>query len=325
MKEETRTAVKHEYEHAAPTVMHDPEQDMTVLARWLHRGMKQGPKFWFLAGGVVVVVVLISTLVSGLSAGRSTASKAWGELDAAQTPGQKKEVAEAHPGTQVARIARLQAASEYFFTATRDLPANREAAGPQLQSALEQFREVAKEAPKDSSEALAAAFGIARTLEARNELPEAIEAYQAVASGWPGTEKAKEAQALADRLKDPEVVAFYKELYTYKPPAAALPPGLNGLPADHPPLGGPTVPGGPLSTSDLLKSLTSPPVGSTLPMPTTSPSSAIPGPAPIDLEPPPLLVPPSAKPEAAPAKAAEPAKSGDLPKDVFTPPAQPKS
>src|SRR4051794_3001398 len=97
MKEDTRTAVKHEFEHAAPTVIHDPEQDMTILARWLHRGMAQGPKFWYLLGGVVVVVVLVSMLASGLAAGRSSASKAWTELNAAQTPSQKVEVADAYP------------------------------------------------------------------------------------------------------------------------------------------------------------------------------------------------------------------------------------
>jgi hypothetical protein len=306
MKEDARTAVKHEFEHAAPTVIHDPEQDMTILARWLHRGMAQGAKFWYLLAGVVVVIVLLSTLVTGLSAGRSSVSKAWSELNAAQTPSQKVEVAETYAGSEIARVARLQAASDYFFAATRDLPGNREAAGPQLQKALEQFELAAKEAPKDSPEALAAAFGIARTHEARNELPEAIEAYKAVASGWPGTPEAAQAQTLAERLKDPEVVAFYKELYTYKPPTASLPPSISGLPADHPPLGGPTMPGGPLSTSDLLKSLTRPTSGSTPPL----------GPGPLDIEPPPLTTP-SSRPE--------PAKPAELPKDPFVPASKPKS
>ncbi len=307
MKEDARTAVKHEFEHAAPTVIHDPEQDMTILARWLHRGMAQGAKFWYLLAGVVVVIVLISTLVTGLSAGRSSVSKGWADLNAAQTPSQKVEVAETYAGSEIARVARLQAATDYFFAATRDLPANREAAGPQLQKALEQFELAAKESPKDSPEALAAAFGIARTHEARNELPEAIESYKAVSSGWPGTDKAKEALALADRLKDPEVVAFYKELYTYKPPTASMPPSVPGLPPDHPPLGGPAMSGGPLSTDDLLRSLTNPARGSTLPAP---------GSGPLDIEPPPLT-PPSTRPEAS--------KPADLPKDPFAPASKPKS
>lgn len=317
MKEDTRTAVKHEFEHAAPTVIHDPEQDMTILARWLHRGMARGPKFWYLLGGVVVVIVLVSMLANGLARGRSSVGKAWSELNAAQTPSQKVEVADAYPGSEVARVARLQAATDYFFTATRDLPANREAAGPQLQNALKHFQQVAKEAPKDSPEALAAAFGAARTLEARNELPEAIDAYKAVASGWPGTPEAKQAQALAGRLTDPEVVAFYKELYTYKAPSASLPPSLSGLPgfpSDHPPLNGPTVTAPPLmgpSGSDLLKGLTNPTPGSTLP--------ALPGPGPLDIAPPPDYKPePTPKPEA-------PAKPVELPKDPFAPATKPKS
>ena len=326
MKEDVRTAVKHEFEHAAPTVIHDPEQDMTILARWLHRGMAQGPKFWYLLAGVVVVVVLISMLAGGLARGRSSVGQGWTELGLAQTPSQKIDVANAFPGTEIARVARLQAATDYFFTATRDLPGNRETALPQLQKALQEFQQVAKDAPKDSPEALAAAFGAARTLEARNELPEAIEAYKAVASGWPGTAEAKEAQALADRLKDPEAVAFYKELYAYKAPSATLPSSLPGLPADHPPLTGPAVPAGPLSTptSDLLKGLTNPVPGSTMP----------PGPAPFDLAPPPLT-PRDSKPEAAPkpaapnpgtdAKETAQPKANELPKDPFSPSTKPKS
>ena len=30
---------------------------MTILARWLQRGMEQGPRFWLLLGGVVVALV----------------------------------------------------------------------------------------------------------------------------------------------------------------------------------------------------------------------------------------------------------------------------
>ncbi len=320
MKEDTRTAVKHEFEHAAPTVIHDPEQDMTILARWVHRGMAQGPKFWYLLGGVVVVVVALSMLANGLARGRSSVGRAWTELNAAQTPSQKVEVADAYPGTEIAHVARLQAASDHFFTATRDLPANREAAGPQLQKALELFRQVAKESPKDSPEALSAAMGTARTLEARNELPEAIEAYKAVASGWPASPEARNAEALAKRLEDPEVVAFYKELYTYKAPAASLPPGLpgfSGLPADHPPLNGPAIGAPALGGSDLLKGLTDPFPGSSLP--------AAPGPGPLDIAPPPLT-PPAAEATPRPAAKGEaPAKADELPKDPFAPAAKPKS
>lgn len=303
MKEDARTPVKHEFEHAAPTVIHDPEQDMTILARWLHRGMERGPMFWYLLAGVVAVAVLLTVLANGLSRGRSSVGKAWSELNAAQTPSQKKEVADAFPDGEIARIARLQAANDYFFAAIRDLPANRESAEPQLKNALDLFRQVAKESPKDSAEALAAAFGAARTLETQNKLPEAIEQYNAVADRWPGTPEASRSKALAERLKSPEVVAFYKELYTYKPSTAALPPGLPGLPdlpAGHPALNGPTVPAPSLPGSpgvDALKGMTGP----------------------LDIAPPPLSEP--AKP--ASKEAATP-KAGELPADPFAPVAKPK-
>src|ERR1700722_12681776 len=72
MKEDTRTAVKHEFEHAQPTVIHHPEEDMTILARWVPRGMQQGPKFWYLLAGVAGVIVLVSVLAGGLSRGRTS-------------------------------------------------------------------------------------------------------------------------------------------------------------------------------------------------------------------------------------------------------------
>jgi hypothetical protein len=337
MKEDARTPVKHEFEHAAPTVIHDPEQDMTVLARWLHRAMAKGPRFWYLLFGVVVVAVALTVLSNGLSRGKSSTGQAWTELFLAQTPGQRKEIAEANPNTPVAHAAKLQAATSYLTMAVQDLPNNREAATPQLGQALELFKQVAAEAPKDSPEAVAAAFGAARALEARNELPEAIEQYKAVIAGWPNSAEAKHAEKLAAELKRPEAIEFYRQLYTYKPPVAPSPsslPGIGGLPAGHPSLSGPTVPAGPLSTPTLpgMEGFrTSPGTG-------TSPSTG-PGPAPFDLPPPPLppaetkttrpeppaKTDPTSKPATTPEK---PAAKDTLPSDPFapaTPPAQPKA
>ena len=75
-------------------------------------------------------------------------------------------------------------------------------------------------------------FGAARALEARNELPEAIEQYRLVATKFPNTPEAKQALELAKALEEPVNVTFYKELYAYKPPASPgagsgslIPPG----------------------------------------------------------------------------------------------------
>ena len=315
MKEDARPAVKHEFEHDAPTVIHDPEQDMTILARWLHRGMKQGPRFWFLLVGVVMVAIVVTMIASGLTRGRTTIGQAWTDLAFAQTPGQKVEMAEAFANSEAARAAKLQAGSDYFQMATRDLPNNRESALPQLKKALDLFQQVARDAPKESPEAVAAAFATARTFEARNELTEAVQQYKAVASGWPGTFEAKQSETLAAQLQDPEVIAFYKELYTYKPPAVPSPlggsfPGLGGggLPAGHPALDGPTIAAPPVSGIPALPAgmeLLRPSKTTTIPSPAPIPGNAVP----TDIAPPPATVP---EPKSA-------AKS-ELPADPFSAP-----
>ena len=83
---------------------------------------------------------------------------------------------------------------------------------------------MARDAPKDSPQARAAALGKARTLEARNEIAKAIDQYQLVEKTWPGTPEATQAKRLAEELKKPEAAAFYKELYAYSPTKVTLPP-----------------------------------------------------------------------------------------------------
>jgi hypothetical protein len=317
MKEDARTAVKHEFEHAQPTVIHHPEQDMTILARWVHHGMQQGPAFWYLLVGGVAVILVLSILVGTMSGGKTSVARAWSEIGTAQTPQQVLDVAEAYPDAEVGRAARLQAASAYFREATSDLPRNRDSALPKLKKALDLFLQVAKEAPHTSPEALAAAFDAARTYEARNELSEAIEQYKTVVAGWPGTSEAKQAEVLAVKLKDPEVVDFYKQLYAYKPPTASMPtglegfPGLSGLPDNHPSLSGPTMPAPGLSGTDAVQRLLNP--------------SAAPLPLPSDIPPPPPT-PPATTPRPADSKATPPAARKDqLPTDVFAPTPKPKS
>ncbi len=223
MKDEQRPV--HQLEHAEPTVIHHPEEDMTVLARWLRHGMEQGPRFWLLLGGVVLALVVVAVVSSGVVAGRSSDTQAWVELTEAKSAEDRIKIADAYPEAPVSYWARLEAAYEEYNNGLADLttPGKKESAGPRLKRALELFRQVAKEAPKDSSQSLGAAYGVARTLEARNELPEAIEQYRLVASTFPNTPEAKQALAMAKALEDPENVMFYKELYAYKAPANPSP------------------------------------------------------------------------------------------------------
>ena len=111
MKDETRTPLRHQLDHAVPTVIHHPEEDMPLLARWVHRAMENQVRFWSLIAGIVVVVVGLAALSSGLSMGRSTSDKAWIQLETAKTPSERIAIAREYPKTQAEQWALLQAAT----------------------------------------------------------------------------------------------------------------------------------------------------------------------------------------------------------------------
>lgn len=245
MKDTPHPTTKHQLEHEIPTVIHHPEEDLPILARWLSHAMENQTRFWSLLVGLVVVVVGLSVLSAGLSGGRVASDEAWTELDLAKSAADRVKVAEKYPKTQAERWALLQAATEYYNKGFADLPANRDVALPDLKKALELFDRVFDESEKTSPQALAAAFGKARTLEARNELDKAIKQYELVAKTWPDSDEAKQSTQFAETLKKPESVAFYKELYAFKPTEMSLPPmGQESisLPTGHPALDSPTIP-----------------------------------------------------------------------------------
>jgi hypothetical protein len=315
MKDETRSPSRHHHQldHALPTVIHNPEEDMPLLARWLRRAMANQTRFWSLVVGLVVVVTALAILSSGLSLGRSTSDTAWIRLETAKTPSEREEIAREYPKTQAEQWALLQAATEYYNQGFSDLPANRDAALPALRKALDLFDEVAREAPQDSPQARAAALGAARTLEARNELDKAIKQYEKVAATWKGTPEAAEAQRLVQALRQPESAAFYKELYAYKPVETTLPPGGQGslsLPPNHPPIGGATT--APTSSLPLVFPSTPPPGSAAA----KEASSKVTEPPSLLLPPPPPPPPPTPTPKAeTPGNTSAPG----LPADVFTP------
>lgn len=279
MRDEPRSPTKHQLDHAVPTVIHHPEEDLPILARWLHRAMENQTRFWSLLVGLVVVVIGLTILVSGLSMGRAATNEAWTELEQAKTAAERVDIAQRFPNTPVERWALLQAATEFYSKGFADLPANREAASPELKKALEYFERVARSADKDSPEARAAALGVARTHEARNELEKAIRQYEYVAKTWPGTEEAEQSRRLAEALRRPDSVEFYKELYTYKPVETTLPPlgsGTLPLPPGHPSIGnfGSMLPPPPPGSSGMSgPGMTGPsPAGADLPADVFAPS-----------------------------------------------------
>ncbi|AMV38711.1 tetratricopeptide repeat protein [Planctomyces sp. SH-PL62] len=226
---------RHQFDHATPTVIHDPEQDMTLLARWMHRAMKDPVKFWGVLGGLVVAILAVVLAVNMFGARGGSQSDVWNQLDEAKNADDQLAIAKANPESPAAPWATFQAASRLYQSGVADLPSNSEAALQSLKKAADLYDQLAKSEPKDSPVATAAAFGMARALEARNELPKAVDQYKLVAETWPDTAEAAEAKKLAAELQKPEAVSFYKELYEYKPTKVSLPP-LGSESLDFPPV-----------------------------------------------------------------------------------------
>lgn len=314
MKDEPRSPLKHEHVHAVPTVIHHPEEDLPLLARWIQQAMQNQTRFWSLLIGLIAVAIGLTVLFSSLSSGRATSDVAWTELDAAKTTEERVDIAKKYPKSSAEPWALLQAANEYYNTGFADLPSNREAALPQLKLALQYFQRVAKESPKSAPQTRAAAFGVARTHEARNELEKAIEQYELVAKTWPDSEEGRKSKQLAEALRKPETVAFYKELYAFKPVEVTLPPSGEGsipLPPGHPSPGSDSpllLPPPPPSAGGAPKASTD---GTPAASPPPAPAAAAPTPAPT--LPDDVFAPSAATPESKPATTPETKKDEPKP------------
>ena len=252
MKHEPEPRTKPAFEPPS-AVIHDEYADETLLARWLRRGMEKGPKFWGLALGTVAILAALLYLLNGLAPATSANAPSWEALARAKTADDRLKVAEEFPQSPAASWARLQVAGQRFNEGVDKLTTDREAAGALLRTAGELFGEVEKASDRATPQARLAAMGAARTLEARNELKDAIAQYRKVADTWPDSDEGKQAARLAEILKRPESAKFYEQLASYKAPTARMPAGGRGLfdnflPKNHPPLDGPlpVLPDGPI-------------------------------------------------------------------------------
>jgi hypothetical protein len=235
-------------EHAAPDLHHHPEEDETALARWLRQAMGQGAKFWLGLFGVLALIFALwgaSTLRVGA---KSQASESWRELILSGTP-ESLEAASRAPSGPAAGWILLRAGESAFNEGLRDIASNREAGLEHLKTAFGRFREAYEKAGAQAPEKPLAALGMARTLEARGELDEAVSQYELVAKTWPNTPWATQAKDQAEILKQPASRAFYKELAEFKPAPMTLPPGGSAGLGSFPGL--PGLPGLPAGMSDL--------------------------------------------------------------------------
>ena len=246
MKHEPPTRTHSDVDPPA-TVIHHYEEDQTLLARWLKRAMSKGPTFWMLAAGLAALVFAVGYLISGLTTGKSVNAQAWEDVILAGSTEDFQRVSETPGDTAAGRWSALNAASRRYREALSRLPADREGAAPILTLALDGFRVIADDPKSDDTLRRLAMVGVARTLETRDELADAIAEYQKVAEKWPNSDEGKSAAKRVERLKTPEAIAFYKKFNAYKARAASTTIGPRGtnrfdVPAGHPDLNGPIMP-----------------------------------------------------------------------------------
>jgi tetratricopeptide (TPR) repeat protein len=223
-KATTPVPVRHQLEHVVPTVIHNPEQDMTALGRLTYHVLQDPRKYSTWALTVLLGILALIFVTNYSSGGRSRNSEAWAKLEAAKKVDERVDVAKQFPNTTAATWALLQAASEYYINAFTDLPRNPEVALNGFKKSLDLFERVYREEPKDSFQARTALLGVARSLEARNDLAKAIEKYELITKSWPGTPEGEQAKKLAESLRNPDAASFYKQLYAYSPTKVTLPP-----------------------------------------------------------------------------------------------------
>lgn len=272
--DELHARPKHLQEHA-PTVIHHPEEDETLLARWLRKALASGPRFWLALAGIVLALVGIWALSTFVVTGESTTGQAWKQLMLAEDAKERVRLAQQAP-EPAASWALLQAAEAQYMLGFQDLPQNRAVALEKLKTAHDQFRDAYRKAPEGSPQRSLAALGIARTLEARGEVDQAIEQYQQVVKIAGKTDIARRAEELLTRLKDPASRQFYEELAKFQPTTATLPPGgSTSFPFNVPggstanplpfPMNLPSPPAGAPELTPPASTPTAPPATSTLP------------------------------------------------------------
>jgi hypothetical protein len=305
MKHEPHPLSRHS-DLAAPVVIHHPEEKETILASWLRRGLAMGALFWVILGAVVAATLAVVVLANMAVSKESPEARAWMELALAHTADQQAKVAEDFPKTKAARWALLEAAGSIYEEGFKQLGISRDVASPFLKRAYSVYEEVYKASEKiDPVVARFAALGMARAAEASGDRARAIEQYKLVATTWPASDEAKQAERLVKRLGTKEAEEFYKWLASYKPPEATL-PARGKATFDFP------IPG----DGGFMQGLVPPPFSA--PEPSPSPAGVLP--ANVFETTPEKDKPPTPEPTAPPAAEPKPATSEPKPA-ASTPPA----
>ena len=203
MKDEPRSPSRHQLDHAVPTVIHHPEEDMPVLARWLHRAMENQTRFWGLIVGLVVVVTGLIVLRAACRWAARPRTRRGSELETAKTAagaGRDRREYPEDPGRALGAAPGGDGVLQPGVRRPAGQPRRRPARAEEGARPLRAGRRASR--PRTRPQARAAALGVARTLEARNELDKAIAAVREGRHDLEGTPTRRvEAERLAEALR----------------------------------------------------------------------------------------------------------------------------
>jgi len=193
--------------------------------------------------GVCGVLLIAAVWIWWVRSERVAEAAAWADIAACRSPEEFAAAAEAHPGTEAARWARLQEAEGYLSTGLRETFTDREKALTDLGKAKERYEALLADRSLGARLRERAMFGYARALEATagSDLTPAIEAYENLLKEFPNSPFAAEAKEQVAALKDSRMQSFYAwfQQQNPKPPEPAKPqdggaPTMGSVPGSSP-------------------------------------------------------------------------------------------
>lgn len=210
------------------------ELQHNVLADWIGQILdKLKPYSMAILGLALLVMLGISVYAWQTKFSAATSAKAWGDFHLAFTSGEPSDlddVAEKHPGTDVAHWAAVVAADVYLNQGCQELFSNKASASQELRKAVEHYKRVLQES-RVSALRERATFGLARAYEAlagtrqsEGELENAKKNYGEVVKTWPGGAYAAVATQRLEDLQRQDIKKFYDDFAAWEPkPAYSAP------------------------------------------------------------------------------------------------------
>ena len=193
------------------------ELQTNVLAAWLTEKI-ECVRPYSKAILAVVIAVVAGYLVFTVSGWRSAREQAagWTAFFDAQSLDDLGRISEDYPSSQAGFWALLSAADGQLASGTDLLFRQRERAQESLESAVEKYLRVSRQATHPILQRRAR-FNLAQAYESLNHLDDAKEAYKEVVDTWPDSVLGKEAQRRLDDLNDPATEGFYAWFFESSP------------------------------------------------------------------------------------------------------------